>query len=102
MSEKFDLIDYAERARAFDGETYKPDRDFHRLNGQLARVRDLMRDGRWRTLDQVSDYAGGSVASVSARLRDLRKPKYGAMRVERQYLVDGCWSYRVQPGEEQT
>jgi hypothetical protein len=38
--DQLDLIDYAERARAFDGATYKPDRDFDRLNGQLARVRD--------------------------------------------------------------
>jgi hypothetical protein len=58
-----------------------------------------MRDGRWRTLDQISAYAGGSVASVSARLRDLRKPKYGSLNVERQYLTEGCWSYRVTPGD---
>jgi len=80
---------------AFDGKTYEPERDYERLKGQLARVRDLMSDGNWRTLTMISKVCGGTEASVSARLRDLRKQKYGSLNVERRYVHDGLWEYRV-------
>lgn len=80
---------------AFDGATYEPSRDYERLNGQLARVRDLMNDGNWRTLAMIRKVVGGTEASISARLRDLRKKKYGSVNVERRYLNDGLWQYRI-------
>lgn len=79
----------------FDGHTYVPDRDHERLSGQLGRVKDLMKDGRWRTLDEIRYECGGTVASVSARLRDLRKDKFGSYDVERQYIENGLFQYRV-------
>jgi hypothetical protein len=81
--------------RAFDGKTYDADRDFDRLGGQLGRVFTLMKDGRWRTLEQIQSAAGGSIAAISARLRDLRKPKYGSREVERRYLHNGLFEYRL-------
>jgi hypothetical protein len=81
--------------RAFDGSTYRPERDHERLRGQLLRVYQLMADGRWRTLDEIAARAGGSPAAVSARLRDLRKAKYGARLVERQHVGNGLFQYRV-------
>ena len=80
---------------AFDGSTYEPERDHERLKGQLRRVYELMRDGRWRTLEQITDHVGGSQASVSARLRDFRKAKYGSRIVERQRVSNGWFEYRV-------
>lgn len=50
---------------------------------QLVRVRELMRDGKWRTLSEIADVTGDPEASVSARLRDLRRPKYGLWTVTR-------------------
>ena len=41
-------------AHDFDGDTYEPAQDKHRLNCQLRRVFDLMRDGKWRTLDVIA------------------------------------------------
>ena len=79
----------------FDGETFDAARDEARLTSQLDRVRDLMADGRWWTLKQVAANLGASEASVSARLRDLRKPRFGAFRVERRYVERGLWQYRV-------
>jgi hypothetical protein len=80
---------------AFDGRTYSPERDYDRLNGQLKRVFDFMRSGEWHTIPQIAEAAGGSPQAVSARLRDLRKAKYGHHTVERRYLSDGVFEYRL-------
>lgn len=58
---------------AFAGSTYEPARDSVRLGKQLVRVRDVMADGKWKTLSEIASEAGSPEASVSARLRDLRK-----------------------------
>lgn len=82
----------------FDGETYDRGRDHTRLTGQLLAVRDLMLDARWRTLSEIARDAGWQydmTASVSARLRDLRKAKFGGYTVERRYVGEGLWEYRL-------
>jgi hypothetical protein len=83
----------------FDGrETYVPALDRSRLSRQLVRVRDLMGDGRWRTLEEIAAVTGDPAQSVSARLRDLRKPRHGALTVERRRRGEGkrgVWEYRV-------
>ena len=60
-----------------------------------------MRDGAWRTLDEISVAVGAPPASVSARLRDLRKEKFGAHLVERRSRGErgrGLYEYRVREG----
>ena len=79
----------------FDGKTFDRARDGGRLQAQFKRVRDLMLDGQWRTLEQLSEATGDPQASVSARLRDLRKPKFGAHTVLRRYVRKGLWEYRL-------
>lgn len=94
-----DLFSYHPPAAvAFDGVTYDPDQDHHRLKGQLWRVFQLMSDGRWRTLAEIANEAGGSEASVSARLRDLRKETYGGREVQRERVSGGLWQYRMKVG----
>lgn len=82
---------------AFDGSTYSAPDDHTRLRGQLWRVFQLMSDGRWRTLAEIAEDAGGSEASVSARLRDLRKEQYGARDIRRERVSGGLWKYRMVP-----
>lgn len=85
-------------APKFDGKTYNSERDDDRLRGQLDIVRTLMLDGRWRTLSAIAaecQYPDTSIPGISARLRDLRKLKFGAHTVERRYLHDGIWEYRM-------
>ena len=67
----------------FDGTTFNAPADGLRLARQLSAVRDLVSDGKWRTLHEIADVVGAPEASVSARLRDLRKPKFGGWTVER-------------------
>lgn len=80
----------------FDGESFDAGHDEQRLSGQLSRVRELMRDGRWRTLVEIARDAQGSAPGVSARLRDLRKHKWGGWIVERRYVGRGLFEYRLQ------
>jgi len=85
----------AVRPYPFAGATYRAARDGARLTRQLDAVAALMRDGQWRTLRAIAAQVGGSETAVSARLRDLRKPAFGALVVERRYWQEGRWLYRV-------
>lgn len=79
----------------FDGATYDHERDNERLFPQLEAVFNLMKDGQPRYLEQIGALVGAPAASVSARLRDLRKAKFGGHKVARQYVSRGLWLYRV-------
>jgi len=83
----------------FDGATYEPQHDKKRLTTQLGRVFNMMSDGEWRTLPEIAKGASAPEASVSARLRDLRKEKFGGFSVERRSKGDrdsGLWEYRLE------
>jgi hypothetical protein len=83
-------------SRSFGGSTYEPERDGERLSGQLQAVYRLMSDGEWRTLAEIKERVGGTDASVSARLRDLRKANFGSHVVDRRYVANGLYEYRLQ------
>lgn len=90
----------------FDGGTFSSRHDGPRLASQMDRVRALMADGRWRTLAEVQRAIAvpgkhDTEAAISARLRDLRKGKFGALHVERRRRGEpsqGLWEYRVVEG----
>jgi hypothetical protein len=72
-------------------------RDHERLRSLLQRVFKLMKDGHWRTLPEIVSVTGGTEASVSARLRDLRKDKFGGYDVDREHVGAGLFRYRLVP-----
>lgn len=76
------------------GETFDPARDESRLNRQARDVFRIVADEEWHTLAELAERTGHPEASVSARLRDLRKVRFGAHIVERMYLGDGLHAYR--------
>lgn len=86
-------IDFS--APRFDGADYRPPRDHTRLAGQLQRIWECMRDGQWRTLPEIHAITGDPEASISAQLRHLRKPRFGAHGVDREYVANGLYRYRV-------
>jgi len=77
------------------GCTFDRARDGKRLDGQSADVFHFMSDGEWHTLAEISQHTGHPEASVSARLRDLRSPKLGGFKVDREFVRRGLWRYRV-------
>ena len=86
----------------FDGKTYEEPLDQKRLTAQLFRVRACVMKNYpiWLTLGGISGLTGYPEASVSARLRDLRKERFGAYVVQRRRRGDGrrgLFEYRVDP-----
>lgn len=87
----------------FNGPDYIPARDHGRLMHQHDRIRQLMLDGRWRTLTEITEALGGETVapgpSVSAQLRHLRKERFGSYQVYRRHRdgSDGLNEYQVQP-----
>ena len=82
----------------FNGPAYSPEHDQARLTGQCQRVFDLMRDGTWRTLDEIAASVNAPAASVSAQLRHLRKERFGGHAVDKRARGDrgsGLWEYRL-------
>jgi hypothetical protein len=49
----------------------------------------------WRTLREIEVALGFPQASISARLRDLRKPSFGGFVVKRRRRSSGTWEYQV-------
>ena len=82
-----------------DGLTFNLERDGRRLSMQHNRVLARLRDGEWWTLNRLSHATGDPEASISARIRDLRKPRFGSHVVERRYVSKGLWQYRLVTGQ---
>lgn len=81
----------------FDGKTYDPALDGDRLRRQLGRTWEALRDGEWRSLFELSVKTADPEASISARIRDLRKEKFGSYTVLRRRRDGrgGLWEYRL-------
>ena len=76
----------------FPGETFDRERDGARLAAQEQRVFNVMKDGQFKGLKEISALTGDPEASVSARLRGLRHEGH---TVERKYISRGLWHYRL-------
>lgn len=82
-------------AATFDGATFDAERDAERLASQYGEVFRLMADARWRTPREMEALTGHPWASISARLRDMRKPRFGAHVVNRRYAGNGLYEYQL-------
>jgi len=100
---QLDLFSHSPRTRLrFDGDTYDPAKDEHRLRTELGRVWTVMSDGKWHTLAELEWRTEGSQAGVSARLRDLRKHRFGGYLVDRKRIVGGLYEYRLRRPDGRT
>lgn len=95
MSQQHTFDDYMKRKPDFDGADYQSNRDKSRLSGQIKRVHSAMSDGKWRTLSQIAGLTGDPEASVSAQMRNLRKIPFGAHKVEKKFIGNGLYEYRL-------
>lgn len=81
----------------FDGATYESQADGCRLSAQLNFTRALLiaNVGRYFSLSELSTQLGYPEASISARLRDLRKAKHGAYTIHRRRRTAGTHEYAM-------
>jgi hypothetical protein len=83
------------------GPAYDENLDGDRLRKQHNAVKNLMLDGKWRTLREISQALDYPESSISAQLRHLRKVRFGCYTVlkQRRYLMGersaGTWEYKV-------
>ncbi|UJQ86574.1 exonuclease [Mycobacterium phage PenguinLover67] len=77
-----------------DGRTFRSEIDEPRLNAQARRVFAEMADGAWHTLPELAELTGDPEASISARIRDFRKERFGAMTVIRERIKGGHGLHR--------
>lgn len=81
-----------------DGATYLSESDQVQLINQLRAVRDIMLDGVWRTVAELHQLLPTAPEpSISAQLRNLRKPKCGGYSVRKQLRAGSTrlWEYQV-------
>ena len=82
----------------FDGATYDAKLDQERLGRQLKKVFELMADHEWRTLSEMEAHLWEPQASISARIRDLRKKRFGGYLIQRRRRGEaerGIFEYRM-------
>ena len=79
----------------FNGSDYDTQRDQKRLTGQILRVFNLMKDGKYRTLREISNITKDPEASISAQLRHLRKERFGGYTVDKENVVGGLFIYKL-------
>lgn len=86
----------------FDGSSYEPAHDQKRLGKQMQTVKEIMLHnsefGVWMTLSELAGWADAPESSVSARIRDMRKARFGGYIVERRRRgdpKDGIHEYRI-------
>ncbi len=79
----------------FAGADYSKPRDHARLSTQYLRIYGLVKDGAWRTLEEIARDTGDPPASISAQLRHMRKDRFGAHEVQRQHVGAGLYQYRL-------
>jgi hypothetical protein len=86
-----------DRCPKFDGKPFDVEIDAERLGHQLETIRIYML-GRsdWRSLLEIERDTGVLTASAGARLRDLRKQKFGGYEVARRRRDGGTFEYRVE------
>ena len=87
--------------------TYDPELDAERLDSQHDRVEAVLFDSQKAlTLGEIQDAIRERFgrrdpeASISARIRDLRKEGYTVQRWRRGNPASGCHEYRIKVGED--
>lgn len=95
---------HTQTALNFDGKTFSQVLDGVRLTGQLLAVYSSLSCGQWLTFKEIQamnaarDQRHDSEAGISARIRDLRKEKFGSHIIERRRrgsATSGIWEYRL-------
>lgn len=82
-------------------QTLNRNRDGARLWSQFQAVKTAMGNNQWWTIDQLETELmhkygiRATPTGISARIRDLRKEKFGGYRVDNRNVSGGLWEYRL-------
>ena len=83
----------------FSGEGYSEPRDKYRLGKQAVKVYNYMHNNGWKSLNAIANATGEPSPSISAQLRNFRKPSFQPVdaiyEVEKRYVSKGVWEYKL-------
>lgn len=79
----------------FHGCTFNEALDGDRLRGIRKRVFDVMKDGLWRTKEEIAAITGDKEESIGRRLRELKAMGYGYEIHRRGDPKLGIWEYKI-------
>jgi hypothetical protein len=82
------------RAPRFDSGVDLSASDHIRLGAQIKRVLDALSDGCWHSVPEIARLTSDPEVSVSAQVRNLRKPKHGGYTIERRRVAN-VYEYRL-------
>lgn len=68
---------------------------------QMHQILATLRSGDWLTLPELNEKTGAPVASISAQLRNLRKPEYGSHRIDRRRRAGNLFEYKLVESDHQ-
>ncbi len=77
----------------FDGDHYDHEIDCERLTGQMLDVLNCIikknsAGSLWWTVKEIEQETGHPQPSISAQIRNLRKPRFGGFHIEGRYKAD--------------
>lgn len=79
----------------FDGAFYDSYRDKDRLTAKQKELFELMKDGLYRTVPEMTQIIGGTQTGASAAIRNFRKLKFGGYLVQIRNIGKGLYQYRL-------
>lgn len=95
-SDQLDFEDFLKRnPPEFKGAHIDTAKDSKPLTEQMLRVYNVMKDGKARTVKAIAAITEDSETSVSAQLRNMRKPEYGSMDVRLIPQGNRLYEYRL-------
>lgn len=77
------------------GSDYDEKLDKKRLNTQYDKIFNLMKDGCYRTLQEISIALPFPEASISAQLRNMRKEGHTVLKQRRGEKSKGLFEYKL-------
>ena len=86
-----------EELRESDPQPRPTHEDIVHFGDQGVKVRNVVKDGAWRTLSQITKESGvPREGSVASRLRDMKATGKWSYR-RRKTNIPGIWEYQVYP-----
>jgi len=73
-------------------------KNYHKRRGMSERILDVLSDGYWHSVQEVSKRIGYLETGTSAGIRTLRNKNYGKKNVIGKWL-GGVYHYRLEEGE---
>ena len=74
------------------------EKKYHTRKGMSPQIINILKDGEWHTVQEISKEIGYLETGTSAGIRSLRKGAYGNLNIVGRWL-GGVYHYRLEEGK---